>query len=121
PELQGEMGAAYAKAQGVDPDVADGIPAHYMPKGAHDSTAPTDAGALVAIADRLDTLVGCFTIGLTPTGAADPYGLRRASIGVLRTILDRNFDLRLGDAFRAAFDGYEVVALDLSATELVAK
>lgn len=121
PELQGEMGAAYAKAQGVDEAVANVIREHYMPKGAHDGTAPSDAGALAAIADRLDTLVGCFAIGLTPTGAADPYGLRRACLGVLRTALDRSFDLRLPDAFRAAYDGYTDVKLDLSASELTTK
>lgn len=121
PELQGEMGKAYALAQGVAPEVADVINAHYMPKGAADATAPTDAGALVALADRLDTLAGCFAIGLTPTGAADPYGLRRACIGVLRTVLDRGFDLRLSDVFRAAYDGYGNVKLDLEKEELVQK
>ena len=121
PELEGEMGRAYALAQGVSPDVADVIKTHYMPRGAADATAPTDAGALVAIADRLDTLVGCFAVGLVPTGAADPYGLRRACLGVLRTVLDRAFDLRLPDAFRAAYDGYAGVKLDLGKDELVAK
>ncbi len=121
PELEGEMGRAYALAQGVDADVASVIREHYLPRGAADATAPTDAGALVAIADRLDTLVGCFAVGLTPTGAADPYGLRRASIGVLRTVLDRGFDLRLDDAFRAAYDGYGGVKLDLGKDALVQK
>ena len=121
PELEGEMGRAYALAQGVSPDVADVIKTHYMPRGAADATAPTDAGALVAIADRLDTLVGCFAVGLVPTGAADPYGLRRACLGVLRTVLDRALDLRLPDAFRAAYDGYAGVKLDLGKDELVAK
>ncbi len=121
PELEGEMGRAYALAQGVSPDVADVIKTHYMPRGAADATAPTDAGALVAIADRLDTLVGCFAVGLVPTGAADPYGLRRACLGVLRTVLDRGFDLRLGDAFRAAYDGYAGVKLDLGREDLVSK
>jgi glycyl-tRNA synthetase beta chain len=119
PELEGEMGRAYALAQGVSPEVADVIRAHYAPRGAGDVTAPTDAGALVAIADRLDTLVGCFAVGLTPTGAADPYGLRRACLGVLRTMLDRGFDLRLSDAFRAAYDGYTHVKLDLGQDALL--
>ncbi|MFO0762900.1 MAG: glycine--tRNA ligase subunit beta [Byssovorax sp.] len=121
PELEGVMGRAYALAQGVSPDVAEVIREHYAPKGAGDATAASDAGALVAMADRLDTLVGCFGIGLTPTGAADPYGLRRACLGVLRTMLDRGFDLRLADAFRAAYDGYHHVKLDLGADELVQK
>lgn len=121
PELEGEMGRAYALAQGVSPEVADVIRDHYLPRGAADAIAPTHAAALVAIADRLDTLVGCFAIGLTPTGAADPYGLRRASIGVLRTLLDRDLDLRLGDAFRAAYDGYAGVALELGRDDLAAR
>lgn len=121
PELEGEMGRAYAIAQGASPEVADVIRDHYQPRGAADATAPTDAAALVAIADRLDTLVGCFAIGLSPTGAADPYGLRRACLGVLRTLLDRGFDIRLGDAFRAAYDGYAGVTLDLGKDELVAR
>jgi glycyl-tRNA synthetase beta chain len=121
PELEGEMGKAYALKQGVSPEVAAVIKEHYSPKGAGDSTAASDAGALVAMADRLDTLVGCFAVGLTPTGAADPYGLRRACLGVLRTMLDRGFDLRLSDAFRAAYDGYTQVKLDLSRDDLVKK
>jgi glycyl-tRNA synthetase beta chain len=121
PELEGEMGRAYALAQGVAPEVAAVIREHTMPKGAGDATAPSDAGALVAIADRLDTLVGCFAVGLTPTGAADPYGLRRACIGVLRTLLDRGFPLHLADAFRAAYDGYAGTKLDLGVDELAQK
>jgi glycyl-tRNA synthetase beta chain len=119
PELQGEMGRAYALAQGVSREVADVIRDHYLPRGAADATAPTHAAALVAIADRLDTLVGCFGVGLLPTGAADPYGLRRACLGVLRTLLDRGLDLRLSDAFRAAYDGHAGVSLDLPVEELV--
>jgi glycyl-tRNA synthetase beta chain len=121
PELEGEMGRAYALSQGVSADVAAVISEHYQPKGATDRTPSTDAGALVAVADRLDTLVGCFATGLTPTGAADPYGLRRACLGMLRTLLDRDQDLRLSDALRAAYDGYAGVALDLGKEELVTR
>jgi glycyl-tRNA synthetase beta chain len=121
PELQGEMGAAYARAQGVPSDVAAVIHEHYQPKGASDGTAASDPGALVALADRLDTLAGCFAIGLAPTGAADPFALRRACLGVLRTVLDRGFELRLSDAFRAAYDGYGGVTLDLAQGELVTR
>jgi len=121
PELQGEMGRSYALAQGVSPDAAEVIREHYAPRGAGDATAKSHAGALVAIADRLDTLVGCFAIGLTPTGAADPYGLRRACLGVLRTMLDHGFDLRLRDVFLAAYDGYAGTSLDLGKDELVTK
>ncbi|HHH29450.1 MAG TPA: glycine--tRNA ligase subunit beta, partial [Polyangiaceae bacterium] len=113
PELQGEVGRAYAKVQGVQDDVADVIRDHYRPKGARDETAPSEAGALVALADRIDTLVGCFAIGLSPTGGADPYGLRRACIGTLRTLLDRGLDLTLSEAFAKSFAGLSGVKLDL--------
>jgi len=121
PELEGEMGAAYARAQGVDAAVCDVIREHYLPRGASSATPSNHASALVAIADRLDTLVGCFGIGLTPTGAADPYGLRRACIGILRTLLDQDLDLDLPDAIRVAVDGYEGTKLDATADELTTK
>ena len=94
PELQGEMGRAYALAQGARREVADVIFEHYQPRGIDDPTASSDAGALVAIADRLDTLTGCFAIGLMPTGASDPLALRRAAIGLLRSLLDRGWNLQ---------------------------
>ncbi len=106
PELQGSVGRSYALAQGEDAAVADVIREHYRPKGAHDEPAPTVASALVALADRLDTLVGCFGIGLKPTGTADPYALRRACLGVLRTLLARGLDLRVSDAVALAKGAY---------------
>ena len=89
PELQGHMGRAYAKHGGEPDPVADAIRDHYRPIGASDSVAPEDVSAVVALADRLDTLTGCFAIGLAPTGAADPYALRRACIAILRTLLEK--------------------------------
>ncbi len=121
PELQGEMGAAYALAQGIRPEVAEVIREHYRPRGASDATTTSDAAALVAIADRIDTVVGCFAIGLSPSGAADPFGLRRATLGILRTLLDRGFDLSVADLARDAYAGYAEKKLDLAEAELVAK
>ena len=115
PELQGEMGAAYGLAQGLKPEVAAVISEHYLPRGADDPTAPDDAGALVALVDRLDTLVGCFAIGLLPTGAADPLALRRAAIGLLRTLLAKQWRLSLNDAIHDAYAGFLGVKLDLGA------
>jgi len=115
PELQGEMGAAYGLAQGLKPEVAAVISEHYLPRGADDPTAADDAGALVALADRLDTLVGCFAIGLLPTGAADPLALRRAAIGLLRTLLAKQWRLGLADAIQTAYAGFSGVKLDLDA------
>jgi glycyl-tRNA synthetase beta chain len=113
PELQGEMGLAYAAREGIAEPVRNVIFEHYLPRGASDGTAPSAAGALVAIADRLDSLVGCFAIGLVPSGSADPLALRRAALGVLRTVEARRWDLALSDAIRAVFASYEGVALDL--------
>lgn len=121
PELQGEMGAAYALAQGVSPAVAEVIREHYRPKGAADATATADAAALVAIADRVDTLVGCLGIGLLPTGSADPFGLRRAILGTLRTLFDRGFDLSIEALARAAHKRFGEKKLDLSEDELAVK
>lgn len=119
PELQGEMGAAYALKQGVPAAAARVISEHYLPRGADDQVAPSDQGALVALADRIDTLVGCFAVGLVPTGAADPLALRRATLGSLRTLIARGYRCDLAALFRAAYAGYAGVKLDaeLPATE----
>lgn len=87
PELQGVMGKHYAIRWKEDPRVATAIEEHYFPKGQAGALPSTAEGALVAIADRIDTLVGCFAAGLAPSGSADPFGLRRAAIGVLAILL----------------------------------
>ena len=89
PELQGVMGKHYARLAGFPDGVAIAIEEHYFPKGQGGALPSTVEGALVAIADRIDTLVGCFAAGLAPSGSADPFGLRRAAIGVLAILLDR--------------------------------
>ena len=86
PELQGVMGRIYAQAEGLPPRVAEGIERHYWPLTA-DGALPEDApAAVVALADKLDTLAGDFLVGLVPTGSQDPYGLRRAAVGALRIL-----------------------------------
>jgi glycyl-tRNA synthetase beta chain len=89
PELQGVMGKHYARLAGFPDGAAVAIEEHYFPKGQGGALPSTVEGALVAIADRIDTLVGCFAAGLAPSGSADPFGLRRAAIGVLAILLDR--------------------------------
>ena len=89
PELQGVMGMHYALRQDEGEPVARAISEHYLPKGQGGALPSTVEAALVALADRIDTLVGCFATGLAPTGSADPLGLRRAAIGVLQILLDR--------------------------------
>jgi glycyl-tRNA synthetase beta chain len=95
PELQGVMGSYYARHDGESSEVADAIREHYLPRGAGDSLPATGAGVSVAIADKLDTLAGIFAIGQKPSGTKDPFGLRRAAIGVLRTLIEKRLDLDL--------------------------
>lgn len=121
PELQGEMGREYALGQGKSAAVADVIRDHYQPKGAGDVTPSTDAGALVALADRLDTLAGCFSIGLSPTGAADPYALRRACLGSIRILLDRGWWISVREAVGLAYDGLSGRKLTLKREEAIVK
>ena len=95
PELQGIMGTYYALADGEPAEVAVAIREHYLPRGAGDELPETHAGLAVAIADKLDTLAGIFEIGEKPTGAKDPFGLRRAAIGLLRILIEKRLDLDL--------------------------
>jgi glycyl-tRNA synthetase beta chain len=104
PELQGLMGRYYALDQGVDPEVADAIRDHYKPVGPSDTIPVSRAGQAVALADKLDTLVGFWSIDEKPTGSKDPYALRRAALGVIRIILDKGLRLPL------AFCGEDLLA-----------
>jgi len=95
PELQGIMGTYYALADSEAAEVAVAIREHYLPRGAGDELPETHAGLAVALADKLDTLAGIFEIGEKPTGAKDPFGLRRAAIGLLRILIEKRLDLDL--------------------------
>nr|WP_217911494.1 glycine--tRNA ligase subunit beta [Myxococcus sp. AM011] len=98
PELQGVMGREYARASGEPEAVAQAIFEHYLPRGAEDALPTQDAGALIGIADRLDSLCGIFAIGKAPSGAADPFGLRRACIAIIRLVLGRGYRFSLAGA-----------------------
>ncbi len=121
PELQGYMGRAYAvTAEGSR--VADAIRDHYKPLGAHDDVAGDDVSAVVALADRFDTLAGCFAVGLAPTGTADPFALRRACIGALRTMVDRGYgQLAFSELTAAAYDAFQGKKVDFEKAATVAK
>jgi glycyl-tRNA synthetase beta chain len=93
PELQGIMGTYYALADGEDREIATAIREHYQPRGAGDELPVTDIGTTLALADKLDTLAGIFAIGEKPTGTKDPFGLRRAAIGVIRIAIEKRLDL----------------------------
>jgi glycyl-tRNA synthetase beta chain len=95
PELQGLMGRYYATAQGEDPSVAEAIEDHYKPQGPNDRIPTSPVSIAVALADKLDTLLGFWAIDEKPTGSKDPYALRRAALGVIRIVLENGLRLNL--------------------------
>jgi glycyl-tRNA synthetase beta chain len=103
PELQGVMGGYYARAAGLDGEIADAIRDHYRPQGPGDAVPTAPVSVAVALADKLDTLVGFFAIDEKPTGSKDPFALRRAALGVVRTILEAGQNYSLGELVAAAF------------------
>ncbi len=106
PSLQGAMGAAYALNDGESEQVALAIREHYMPKRAGADLPTGTIGALVGMADRLDTIAGCFGIGQVPTGTADPFGLRRLSLALLHIIEDKKYTLSLSEVVHKALALY---------------
>lgn len=93
PELQGTVGYYLAQAQGETPEVAAALDEQYRPRHAGGPLPETQTGQILALADKIDTLVGIFSIGLAPTGTKDPYALRRAALGVIRIVLEKRLDL----------------------------
>jgi glycyl-tRNA synthetase beta chain len=106
PDLQGIMGRYYALEQGISADVADAIRDHYKPKGAADSVAETSLAAIVAIADKLDSIVSLFAAGEKPTGSKDPLALRRSALGILRILFHYQMDISLEVLVRSAIRIY---------------
>ena len=120
PELQGIMGRYYAQHDGLNGDVADAIEDHYKPRFAGDSLPRGRVGTVVALADKLETLVGMFGIGQIPTGDKDPFALRRHALGVIRMLAEGNLDLPLeamlavvGDKF-STVEGFKPATAQLS-------
>ncbi len=107
PELQGIMGEIYATRQGEDPEVARAIREHYLPTQAGGELPAGDIGAIVSVADKIDSIVGFIAVGLSPTAAADPFALRRQTLGVLHILEDRGWNVPLGDLVDVALEGLE--------------
>ncbi|MCX5777348.1 MAG: glycine--tRNA ligase subunit beta [Candidatus Firestonebacteria bacterium] len=105
-ELQGIIGREYALADGVKKEVAMAISEHYLPRFLGDELPKTETGMALAILDKIDTIVGCFSIGLIPTGSQDPYGLRRNALGVISIILNNKIEAHLGELIDASIDTY---------------
>jgi glycyl-tRNA synthetase beta chain len=99
-ELQGFIGAHYAKLQGENEEVAEGIKEHYYPISSEGEPANTICGQIAGIADKMDTICGVFAIGKIPTGSADPLGLRRASLGIMTTILKKDLNINLSELIK---------------------
>ncbi|MGC2222330.1 MAG: glycine--tRNA ligase subunit beta [Methylocella sp.] len=104
PELQGVMGRYYARAQDEDARVAEAIEDHYKPQGPSDRVPRAPVAITVALADKIDLLVGFFSIGEKPTGSKDPYGLRRAALGIIALVLENNLRIGLRGLFDKAFE-----------------
>src|SRR5207302_8232742 len=102
PELQGVMGRYYARHDGEPSEVADAIAEHYRPRFAGDALPEGALACAVALADKLDALAGLFSIGQIPTGERDPFGLRRAALGVIRILVERKLGLALDELLAAA-------------------
>lgn len=107
PELQGVMGEDYARKAGEPEAVAKGIFEHYQPRFSGDAVPASNVGAIVSIADKIDTIAGCFSIGIIPTGSQDPYGLRRQAAGIVQIILEHKLSVTLSDIFGLALETHQ--------------
>lgn len=105
PTLQGVAGGIYAEADGEPREVAAAIQDHHRPRGPNDEPPPSGLGAAVALADKADSLAGHFALGHSPSGTADPYGLRRAGIGMARIMWDRDWRISISSLFGRALEG----------------
>lgn len=106
PELQGIMGQYYAELSGERPEVAQAVKEHYQPRFAGDEIPEGIEGALVSIADKLDTIAGCFAIGIEPTGSQDPYALRRQAMGICLILIGHRFEFDFDSLISMALENY---------------
>ena len=119
-ELQGIVGGLYARVQRLDPDlpeatrfaIADAIYDHYKPESMEDSVPRTGEGAVLSIADKVDSIAGMFALGLQPTGSKDPFALRRQANGIIKTIAEHKFVIDLGQLFKDAREAYRTSSVE---------
>lgn len=104
PELQGTMGRIYALVQGENSEVAVSIEEHYLPSSGNGALPQTQLGSIIAIADKIDSVVSFFSVGITPTGNLDPYALRRQTLGVIKIVIDKKLNIPLVELFKAAYE-----------------
>src|ERR1700683_156188 len=120
-ELQGIVGGLYARAQGEPDEIAWAVYDHYKPLGLDDPLPRNLTGCAVALADKLDSLVACFAVGAIPTGSSDPFALRRAALGVVKIILEKNLPLSLSTAISSAAKSLKEHAPRIEASDAVQK
>ena len=112
PELQGVVGGLYAREQGYPEEVWRAVYEHYKPRSLGDKSPSTDLGALLSIADKLDTMVGCYGAGIIPSGSSDPFALRRQAQGLVKVLLDHQFNYSLAQLVKLAEKGFPDAVLD---------
>lgn len=105
-ELQGVMGRIYSELSGEDKNVSNAIFEHYLPRFNKDELPKTTAGAILSLTDKMDTLCGLFAVNIRPTGSQDPFGLRRAALGIISVILNNNMDISLSELIKDALYNY---------------
>lgn len=120
-ELQGIVGGLYARAQGEPEEIAWAVYDHYRPLGLEDPLPRNLTGCAVAMADKLDSLVACFAVGAVPTGSSDPFALRRAALGIVKIILEKNLPLSISAAISAAAKSLKEHAPRIDASPAIQK
>lgn len=107
PELQGIMGRYYAHKSGEEAEVSQAIFEHYLPRFAGDQLPQTHTGIVLSLSEKIDNLIGCYAIGIKPSGSQDPYALRRQALGIVNIIIDHELNLDLGQVLAQAYTGFQ--------------
>jgi glycyl-tRNA synthetase beta chain len=117
PELQGTMGRIYAQHQGEDDEVAFAIEEHYLPSSGNGALPQKTLGALISIADKIDSLTSFFSVGIAPTGNLDPFALRRQALGIIKIVIDKKFLIPMDELIKIAYDSGDGIPKRLSFEE----
>ncbi len=119
PELQGIMGRYYAKKSGEDAQVCQAVFEHYLPRFAGDELPETPTGIVLSLSEKIDNLIGCYAIGIKPSGSQDPYALRRQAMGIVNIIMNKNLNFNLYDVLSKAYAGFSSINPEQSMEDTV--
>ncbi|KUG04338.1 glycyl-trna synthetase beta chain [hydrocarbon metagenome] len=119
PELQGIMGRYYARESGEEAEVSQAVFEHYLPRSAGDELPETPTGIVLSLSEKIDNLVGCYAIGIKPSGSQDPYALRRQALGIVNIIINKNLKLDLQDVLSKAYAGFSRINPEQSLEDTV--